>query len=345
VLIDAEICPELREGLMVAMGWIRHWFRTDHEPLIIEAKASSSMPTPRAPERAGFFFSGGIDAFATLRANRLHYPLGHPLSIKDGLLVYGLEQDDPGQFEHVLHSLSGAAKQVGITLIPVYTNVYLNYRKEDAENNFRFWEYKFMSAALSAVAHAFANRFTVVSIASSDDIPNIMPYGSHPLIDSNYSGGGMRIKLDGITLSRFAKTKLVAEWPEALEHLRVCNQFKRYQADMLNCGHCEKCLRTMLALLVLGVLDQTSAFSADDISSDLVRSAVKLDEEQYYYHEELLYPLREQGRHDLVNAIKQKLAEYHRREKIITKWMLKIKRFDSKYLKGNLRKLKKSIHP
>jgi hypothetical protein len=72
VFIDAEICPELKLGLMDAMSWLRHWYYDPDRALVqIEAKTRSGLPTPRTPERAGFFFSGGIDAYATLRMSTL----------------------------------------------------------------------------------------------------------------------------------------------------------------------------------------------------------------------------------------------------------------------------------
>ena len=75
VIMDAEICPELRTGLITAMNWIRHWYYGPERNLVqIETKTRSNLLTPRTTERAGFFFSGGVDAFATLRANRLTFP-------------------------------------------------------------------------------------------------------------------------------------------------------------------------------------------------------------------------------------------------------------------------------
>jgi hypothetical protein len=338
VFVDAEICPELRGGLITAMSWLRHWYYKPDQTLVrIEAETRSDLLTPRTPERAGFFFSGGIDSFATLRANRLNFPLEHPWSIRDGLLVYGLELDKPEAFEHVVHLLSGIAQDIGITLIPVYTNVYLHYRQEDAKDKWNFWTYKFMGAALAAVAHAFAQRFTVVSVASSYDIPNIHPHSLNPLL--NYSSSDLRIRHDGITLSRFAKTKLVADWDVALQHIRACNHYQLYRSDMLNCGRCEKCVRTMLALLALGVLDQTHVFPKQDVSAELVREVVFIKNsytESWY--RDLITPLAEKGRHDLANAIEHKIAERHRRQET-GHWKTMIKRFDDKYLNGSLKRL------
>lgn len=338
VFMDAEICPVLRDGLITAMSLLRHWYYDPDRPLVrIEASTRSDLPTPRTPERAGFFFSGGIDSFATLRANRLGFPLEHPWSIKDGLLVYGLELDAPEAFGHVVHSLSEVAREAGITLVPAYTNLYLNYRQEDAGDGFDFWTDEFEAAALSAVAHAFSRRLSVVSLASSLDIPHLRPHGSHPLLDPKYSTGDLRIRHDGITLSRLAKTKLVAEWDVALQHLRVCNVYNRYQPDRLNCGECRKCVQTMLTLLVLGVLDQTRAFPRDDISEELLLARARpVTPYQASSYQELIAPLAEEGRHDLVRALEHRLAIYHDREPGLKAGG---KRFDRKYLGGRLGRL------
>jgi hypothetical protein len=343
VLIDAEICPELRNGLMTAMGWLRHWYYKPNRELVrIEAKTRSSMPTPRTPERAGFFFSGGIDSFTTLRTNRLNFSLEHPWSIKDGLLVYGLEMDKSESFEHVMPSLSRAAQEAGITLIPVYTNIYLNYRAEDVKNRFDFWTDKFEGSAFAAIAHAFARRFTGVTIASSFDIPNLHPHGSHPVLDPNYGSSDLWIRHDGIALTRLEKVKSIADWDVALQHLRVCNRYERYQLGKLNCGQCEKCIRTMLALLALGVLNRTRAFPKQDVSEKSLRSIQRLNKTTFPFYGELIAPLRERGRHDLVDAIECKIAEYQKHQKLASR-NARIRQFDQRYLNGNLVRFKRSF--
>jgi len=341
VFIDAEVCPELREGLIEAMSWLRHWFYEPDRALVrIEAKTSSSFPTPRTPERAGFFFSGGIDSFATLRVNRLGFPLEHPWSIKDGLLVYGLELDVPQAFEYVLSSLSEAAEDAGITLIPVYTNLYLQFRDEDAPKHFYFWIYEFGGSALAAVAHAFARRLTVASIAATHDLYHPEPMGSHPLLDPNFGSTDLRIRHDLFALSRLERTKLIADWDVALQHLRVCNRYKHYQPGKLNCGQCEKCVRTMLGLLVLGVLDRTRVFPPFEITEQLLSSTVKIREEyDVGAYGELITPLEDIGRRDLARILKGKIARYYDRE---PGWKGKVKRFDRRYLQGNLARFKRA---
>src|SRR5437763_425540 len=57
IFMDEEVCPELREGLVTAMSWIRHWFYgRDRRMTRIEAKTRATSLTPGKAERAGFFF-------------------------------------------------------------------------------------------------------------------------------------------------------------------------------------------------------------------------------------------------------------------------------------------------
>lgn len=326
LFIDAEICPEVRNGMVTVMSWLRQWYREgDGELVRFETRTRGTVRRPAA-ERAGFFFSGGVDSFATLRKNRLTVPPGHPRYFQDAVIAYGLELDDPLVFDNVLDHLSGVAKQAGIGMIPVYTNVYLPYRQEDAGKKFYFWMKEFHGAALAAIAHALAGRLTNVTIAATDSIPaqrflgakQIGPYGTHPLLDHHFSSTELLIHHDSVELSRFDKIRLIADWDLALNNLRVCNQYKKNRHGKLNCGRCEKCLRTKLALLALGVLDRVNSFADRDVSVDLMESVLRFtpySPDEYtktVYHWELLEPLAHAGRDDLVHVLRRKLLSAQR---------------------------------
>jgi len=334
IYTGAKLCPELRHGLNIAMSWMRHWF--GHEVIALETKIKKSMDV--RPPRAATFFSGGVDSYAVLRLNHLGFPGEHPWRIRDGIVIFGLEQDDPVVFERVRNSLKRAADEIGIALIPVYTNVYLNYRNED--KGFAFWFYKFQSSALSSVAHALSNRITVASIASDYGVADQWPHGSDPRLDPNFSSAELRIRHDGVSLTRYERIKLISEWDTAIRHLRVCNQFKKYGREVFNCGRCEKCVRTMLALVSLGVLDRTDAFPMKDVSPDML---VPINRRTYAHYVDLLAPLQKRGRDDLVNAINERLAECDRKEKQ-DRLKKKVKEFDSRFLKGRIKKINNHIH-
>ena len=107
LFIDEEICPQLRDGLETAMALIRHWWYPEGKKMPrIEARTRTSILPSKTNPRAGMFFSGGIDSLASFRKNRLLFPLEHPWSIKDGLLVFGLEMDEMEKFEHAKRRLS-----------------------------------------------------------------------------------------------------------------------------------------------------------------------------------------------------------------------------------------------
>jgi hypothetical protein len=313
IYLDADLCPVLKDGLSTAMSIVHDWYyREKRAPLVIEAKGLTRGLAVRAENRAAFFFSGGVDSYATLRVNRTSFPLDHSYSIKDGILVFGFEQDDPQKFEHVKDYLAPAAEACGVSLLPVYTNIYLPYREDDARHGFEFWEFEYQGLALASVAHSLFHRVSIVSISATHSHRTLRPYGSHPLLDPNYSSSDMQILHTGISLSRLEKTRLLAEWGVPLLYLRVCNQYRRYEKGALNCGECEKCLMTKLALLVLDKqLDGINAFSTADITPELLERRLRITTNyRQACYQELLDPLIRKGHHHLARVIERKLKGY-----------------------------------
>jgi hypothetical protein len=94
-------------------------------------------------------------------------------------------------------------------------------------------------------------------IASSYAYAQLHPWGSHPLLDPLWSTEAVEFTHDGCEAMRSEKVKAIARSGLALSTLRVCwaNEQGEY-----NCGRCEKCLRTMLALHVAGVLERCTTF-------------------------------------------------------------------------------------
>lgn len=348
VFIDAEICPELIVGLQTAVGWIRNWFYgPDSEPIRIETRKLSHYTPPQRSSRAGFLFSGGVDSLSTLRMNHNDYPPSHPGYIKDGVLVYGLEIRTPESYAAVLETLKPLAEDANINLIEIFTNI----RSMGPENNREFWSNfwlnEFMGACFAAVTHTLSNRFSIFYINSSHDIPNIMPHSTHPLVEPNLSSNDLRIKHEGTILSRYEKTRVISDWDMALNKLRVCNDFSQYALGRLNCGSCEKCLRTMLALLALGVLKKAEAFDADDVTAEMVIQHVKIAKNTLPLYEELLPPLQEAGRADLVHAIHDRIGVFHKDQKRKIRddrwrrhFIDPVSGIDQKYFGGKLRSTK-----
>ena len=339
ILVEEPICPELREGLMTALMWLRHWYYSPDRKLpTIEAKVRASASQRTTAARAGLLFSGGVDSLATLRWNRLRIPREHPASIKDGVLIFGLQGEDAQMRREIETQLSVIAEDAKVTLVPIATNLVKNLR------GMAPWEDQWEAGALAAVAHTLAGRLTHLGVGPTHDISTMMPLGSHPVLDPNYSSRDLRIRHEGIILSRFAKTKLVSEWDTALQNLRVCNKIpfgKRTEQGTLNCGQCEKCVRTMLGLVALGALDRTRAFPSKQVSADLVRSIPGFDRMiRYRFYIDLIGPLKEKGREDLVREIEDLMKRGRPRQvaKLLEKKLVEV---DQHYLNGWLGKVKR----
>lgn len=304
---EAEICPELRDGLITSMHWMRSWYKLDRDIVQIEAKTNFKASNTVRPQRAGMFFSGGVDTFATLRNNRLNFGQDHPASIKDGFIVYGIANTTLEAFEKAFISLLPVAKDAGINLIPVYTNIY-RHVKDLEDSNYNFWKYYFGGAALSAIAHAFVNRLNLVYVASTSEIKHLEPWGSHPLTDPNYSSYDLRVKYDSVHLSRLDKTKLVVGWDVAFQNLRVCDELV-LPTGYLNCGICHKCTITMAHLAALDVLDKTNIFPVKELTKErLIKFAHPKTMLEKGKYQSLIPLFASIGRDDLVQATKYIIA-------------------------------------
>lgn len=323
---DAEVCPEFLDNLEVVTKVFQNWFPEIGQTIKIETRRRSEARNGASFRRAAFFFTGGVDSLAALRKNRLNFPLNHPASVKDGIIVFGLEVQDPRAFDYVTNTLSVIAADAALTLIPISTNL------RSLNDDWVFWWKAHMGPALCAVAHALSGRISSVIIASDYDLSHLMPHGSHPLVDPNFSAFDLKVRYDGIALSRLEKIRLLTGWEVGLNNLRVCNKEEHYQRERLNCGECEKCLRTMLALLALGALEKTRAFARRDLSSDLVASKIQVYASVLPFYEELIRPLFEAGRPDLA-AIVQKAVIEARGEVGLRG---RIRHFDRLHLNGGL---------
>ncbi|HEY9771587.1 MAG TPA: hypothetical protein V6C71_24350 [Coleofasciculaceae cyanobacterium] len=340
IAIDAPICPEIKDGLYSAMKCLINWHGGDRKVIPIEAAIQSTVLFPKNQPRAGAFFSGGIDALAMLQDNRLNFSAEHPRHIKDGILVYGIlqgENESDPNFKNVINAVSAIADDAGINLIQVSTNAYAHFR--DLDPNFSFWRLEYLGSFLAAIAHAFAPRLTIASIASTYDYASLEPWGSHPLLDGLYSNFGLQIRHENAALSRLEKIKLIAKWDVALKNLRVCNEKSSYSQGNYNCGKCYKCLKTKTALLALGLLDRVDTFVEKDVSYELLVENCYLSDaygENCYL--ELIQPLSQLGRDDLVDGIIKISRRYHEQD-----FSGQIKRLDRHLFGGNLLNIGKKI--
>jgi len=358
ILVEGKICPQLKDNLIAASRKLFCLYNKNKDDVIeIEASKGYSPYVRRQPERTALFLSGGIDSLCTLRINRLNFPLGHPRSIKDGIIVHGFDAGGPEavsvnqeNFKLTLSSISKISQDAGVTMIPLHTNI------RQLEPRRIFFPIESCGAALSAVAHTFSSRVSAAMIASSANIFDKGLVASHPLLNPSYcSSSEMQIIYDGERYERLEKVGVVADWDVALQNLRVCNN-PFSPKEILNCGKCAKCLLTMTGLLVYGKLKNCSGFPEEDVSADMIgslhsipidasdltdytvleKSARVISAGDLSFWKEMILPLQRLGRDDLTKVIESKLIEGEKYWSGLNgnNWKANIRSIDSKYL-GN----------
>lgn len=340
--IEGKLCPQLRDGVETAVQILQHWYGEDGHPTVaIEATQGFEPPVPRTPERTALFMSGGVDSLTNLYLNRQNFPLNHPASIQDGLFIAGFGRvgegnnaftgplrdafkDSVNAIEQDAAFLSELAEREKFALIPIHTNFPSILRVPGVFSK------EMGSAFMAAIAHVFPDRYSKVKISSSHKIKALYPRGHHPLLDPNYSSAAMSIHHEGCRLDRFEKVGMIADWELGLSCLRVCHHRPEYhKSGTLNCGRCDKCIRTMLQLIIHSRLDRCSTFPSKDVTPEMIKHMEMISPPGFL--PQLVAPLEQIGRHDLARALKVKLKRMD--------WRDAASRIDQRYLGGNLRKL------
>jgi hypothetical protein len=254
IVVDsaAPVSPTLISGIDRIQDVFSCWYGALAKVAIRAEVAPAARPT----KGVASFFSGGVDGLYTLWK--------HPREISHLVFVHGLdiELDDRERGREVLAENSRFARRVDKTLVPIETNVRSFVRSQGLT-----WDVAH-GAALAAFAHLL--DFSTMFVAASHTYAELLPWGSHPLTDPLWSSEAVALVHDGAEASRSDKLRALASWPEALEILRVC-----WQPGAYNCGRCEKCLRTMVTLRLLGLhaprvppLECAEAVSAVEIASE-----------------------------------------------------------------------------
>lgn len=237
--VSGQFLNSLTELQQIYACWFPEFTAVEFTPeAVIEDSTSPA-------EGVMFCFSGGLDSFHTYVENREQ--------ITHGLTVFGadigLEEKDFRSY--LIERHKNAAREMGIELVVVDTNL-LDVTGEHCE-----WAKHLHGAGLSAIAKLFGQQIRTLFIASSYPVNKLLPWGSHPFTDPMWAGADVNVIHYGAYLRRIDKVARVSENDLALRHLRVC--FGN-QPGSLNCGECEKCLRTMAALQAVDRLESCPTF-------------------------------------------------------------------------------------
>ncbi len=282
LVVHGQVSPSLLRNLEEFQNawacWRPEWYTK------IEITADRELELARAANsnKAIMAFSGGVDASFTAWSHR-HGQRGRlNEDIGAGVMIHGFDipLDQVDDFCLATEKSAKMLASLGMALIPVATN----FRELDGD-----WE-DAHGAGLASCLTLFQDRYVRGVIASSEPYNSlVIPWGSNPITDPLLSSNSFRLIHDGAAFTRSEKIRRIAQWPEALQHLRVCWQGK--QKDR-NCGRCEKCVRTILNFRVMG-LGLPACFEQDITDQQILNlKGLKPGTPQFLYLEEILSSAR-----------------------------------------------------
>lgn len=283
--IDGEITEHTLEALQNAIENYASW-KVGFKKIKIKAKKITKDKKKGKYEAA--FFSGGVDSFYTY--------LKHKDTLKHLIIVNGYDVDLRNKvlWQQAVQGARALAKKENIELIEVECNI------EKLVEPIVAWNYCF-AGGLSAIGLLFRKKFGTVYIASSFKKDQIVPGdGSNRQVDKKWSGKNLAVIVDGEEASRFDKVEAISKEKIALEYVRVCYLNKK---GTYNCRICDKCVRTMVSLEILGKLKNSKTFSKT-LDLNLVKNLPVEHEIGLLFHRENLDEVRKRhGSKELEAAI------------------------------------------
>ena len=334
ISLEGPVCPRLSEGLAEIIQILHGWFGPPRPGVRIEPAKGFRAPFPRKPRRSGLLLTGGADSLHLLWRNRRDFPLDHPDSFRTAIAVFGLfppgriETPSLADYSPARSALSDIAADAGLELIPIVTNV----RKLDTDLVFLARE--FIASALCSAVHLLTGAVSSISLASGRNVRLLVPVGTHPLIDPRLGSGALEVRHVGVAFKRIDRIRELCAWEAGIRNLAVCLEAP---PPKLNCGKCEKCLRTMTALEAFGSMRAARQFPFSRVSREMLESVSVTPHVSDYWFD-LVEPLRVAGRDDLIAVIRRKLEQAERSKRWLedSGWRGRLRRVDRKITGGRI---------
>lgn len=193
----------------------------------------------------GLLFSGGVDSLFSCARHRDKHPT--LISICGGDIPYYADRFWAKVENWLLNFASD--EKLAIQFIKANMREVINRKYLESKFGIDTWWGSICHGLmlLSLCAPLTNEQIGTITIAATHTCDFNHPWGSHPLLDPRVSWSDVEIVHDGYDFSRQKKLRyLINECPTYLKYLRVCY----LQHLSYNCGHCEKCLRTITGLLL-----------------------------------------------------------------------------------------------
>ncbi|NND61244.1 MAG: hypothetical protein HKN49_13350 [Gammaproteobacteria bacterium] len=304
---DLGVSPVLQSNLDTLQLIYREW---NHDFKKVTLECADAEPRTGIPGVATMYSAGVDSAYTFVR----HYQ-----DITHLVRIFGLDfNDHPDETAAIVAADRSYADEHGKTYIPVRTNmrVYVDERNIDYAS---FWGFPLYAVSLALGIEQFI-------FPSSYTYSELEPASGHPLTDPLWANEQIQIEHD-VCIRRSDKLRGIIDSSHAMERLHVC-----WREPVDNCGTCSKCVRTAVALRVLGA--RTDAIPDDNVLEGLRNLNIN-DESGLTFFVDNLALAEERGDDEVARLLRKEIARY-RRSKIIPE-------LDHLFLGGMLRRLHRRL--
>jgi len=279
ICVHGRVAPSLLRNLRDLQTVWHAWCPRRYTPADLAADAEEEPPWAAEPRGVVAGFSGGVDSSFTVWRHCTGRAGPRARELQAAVMVHGF--DIPLEQEESFRRAAATAKvtldSVGLPLLTVATNLRALRQR---------WPYSW-AVSLVAAFMVLQKAYSTGLIADECGADWQDPAPAGPRTDGQTSCDAFTIVTDGWLTHRVDKLRELAQWPEALRHLRVCYEDERYDR---NCGRCGKCMRTILAFRALG-LPLPACFERDVTVRDILRRR-RLSQESVYLTEKVLAEAR-----------------------------------------------------
>jgi hypothetical protein len=243
--VTGQLDDRFVDGVGRVMALAREWWGYRPVGLVddrgkVRLDTGSAEPTTgngSASDRAAVLaFTGGVDSFYSL--------LEHGKGLSGLVFVRGFDLRhwfDAAILDGAEDKVRVVAAELGLRPYVIETNLRDHHLIHDVD-----WP-MIHGGAIAGVGHLLTDTVDALWISAAYAVSRQhVPYGTHARLDPLWTSGRLAVRHVGDDCIREEKVAAIGSHPLVTEHLRVCWANPTPEG---NCGRCEKCLRTRIALL------------------------------------------------------------------------------------------------
>jgi len=253
--------------------------------------------------RAGLLFSGGVDSMTSYLRHKDEKP--------DLIVVRGI-QAAPFEAEFwdgLIADIRSVVERDGITVLHLETDILQNV-------NFELLSRQFGVSWYGSFAENFCMLGVCAPLATARDIGSIYiaaTYSTgdferplaHPQVDNNLAWADVRVAHDGSDLSRQQKVGYIRRSGslDYLSKISVCRENLSGQ----NCGKCDKCMWTIMNIVVEGIDPNDCNFNIDRntfkrIKDSFLKGMIGMSSSRFYYWRDIQRNMPEKIDNDIFGS-------------------------------------------